>query len=72
MYNGDRVLKMEEEETLEEEEIGREEIIKAMKSLRNNKGGGPEQIPIELIKNGCDNLQKKVIGIVKRLLKLGD
>ena len=65
MYNGDRVLQMEEEETLEEEEIGREDIIKAMKSLRNNKAGGPGQIPIELIKNGSDNLQEKVIGIVK-------
>ena len=71
MYNGDRVLKMEEKETLEEEEIGREEIIKAIKSLRNNKAGGPDQIPIELIKNGSDNLQEKVIRIVKRTFETG-
>ena len=71
MYNGDRVLKMEEKETLEEEEIGREEIIKALKSLRNNKAGGPDQIPIELIKNGSDNLKEKVIRIVKRTFETG-
>ena len=71
MYNGDRVLKMEEKETLEEEEVGREEIIKAIKSLRNNKAGGPDQIPIELIKNGNDSLQEKVIRIVKRTFETG-
>ena len=62
---------MEEKETLEEEEIGIEEIIKAIKSLRNNKAGRPDQIPIELIKNGSDNLQEKVIRFVKRTFETG-
>ena len=64
MYKGDKVQEADEDESLKEERLSREEIMKAMNSLRNNKARGPDQIPVEMIKKGGNTLIDKVVKIV--------
>ena len=61
---GEKVQEADEDEGLKEERISRKEIMKAMNSLRNNKAGGPNQMPVEMIKKGGNTLIDKVVKLV--------
>ena len=61
----------DEDESLKEETISREEVMEAMSSLRNNKAGGPDQIPVEMIKKGGNTLIDKVVKIVQNVFETG-
>ena len=71
MYKGEKVQEADEDESLQEEIISREEIMKGMNSLRNNKAGGPDQIPDEIIKKGGNTLIDKVVKIVQNGFETG-
>ena len=71
MYKGHKVQEVDEDESLKEERISREEIMKAMNSLRNNKAGGPDQIPVDMIKKGGNTLIDKVVKIVQNVFETG-
>ena len=71
MYKGEKVQEADEDERLKEETISREEVMGAMNSLRNNKAGGPDQIPVEMIKKGGKTLIDKVIKIVQNVFETG-
>ena len=71
MYKGDKVQDADEDESLKEERISREEIMKAMNSMKSNKAGGPDQIPVEMIKKGDSTLIDKVVKIVQNFFETG-
>ena len=63
--------KADKDESLKEERISREETMKAMYSLRNNKAGGPDQIRVEMIRKGGNTLIDKAVKIVQNVFETG-
>ena len=72
MYKGEKVNEADGNETLNEEPISKKEIIEAIKSLKNNKAGGPDQIPVEFIKSGGSRLIEKIVEIVQKVFETGE
>ena len=72
MYKGEKVNEADGNETLNEEPISKKEIIEAIKSLKNNKAGGPDQIPVEFIKNGGSRLIERIVEIVQKVFETGE
>ena len=54
-----------------DEEISREEILKAIKNSKNNKASGPDLITNEMIKCGMDSLINPLFMLFNSILKTG-
>ena len=48
-------------------ELGKDQVLKAIRSLKNNKAPGRDGIAIELIKNGSEIIKDKIVNLIQEI-----
>ena len=66
LYGSSQMI-LDNKQEIDAVELGKDQIMKVIRNLKNNKAPGLDGIPIERIKNGSEIIKDKIVNLIQRI-----